>query len=206
MQIEHLHVSTLIPYINNAREHSKEQINQIAASIKEFGFNNAILVDENLGIIAGHGRVMAAKKLGIDKVPCVRLKHLTETQKKAFIIADNKLADNSEFNKITLIEEIQKLAITDIDLSILGFKDMEILPMIDSNVVLDPMAEWKNMPDYNQEKLHPKKSLLVHFETEHDFEQFFILIGRKHTDKTKFIWWPEQEEFTTKDKEYQQAD
>ena len=85
----------LIPYAKNARTHSEAQVNQIAASITEFGFTNPILVDGTKSIIAGHGRLMAAKKLGLNQVPVVILDHLTEAQKRAYIIADNKLAENA---------------------------------------------------------------------------------------------------------------
>ena len=92
MKIEQRAIESLIPYINNSRKHSDEQVAQIAASIKEFGWTNPILVDGNNGLIAGHGRLLAARKLGMAKVPVIELAHLSENQKKALIIADNKLA------------------------------------------------------------------------------------------------------------------
>lgn len=95
MKIESLPIERLIPYARNSRTHSDAQIAQVAASIREFGFTNPVLIDAEDGIIAGHGRVMAARKLGLDKVPCIRLAHLSETQKRAYIIADNKLALNA---------------------------------------------------------------------------------------------------------------
>lgn len=88
-----LRASDLIPYARNSRTHSETQIRQIAASIEEFGFTNPVLVDENGGIIAGHGRVLAAQLIGLKEVPCIRLSHLTEAQKRAYVIADNKLAE-----------------------------------------------------------------------------------------------------------------
>ena len=89
-------VSNLIPYVNNARTHSDDQINQIASSIKEFGFINPVITDGENGVIAGHGRILAAKKLGIDSVPVVEISHLSAAQKKAYIIADNKMALNAD--------------------------------------------------------------------------------------------------------------
>ena len=109
MQIEHLHVSTLIPYVNNAREHSEEQVDQIAASIKKFKFNNPVLVDKEHGIIAGHGRVLAAMRLGLETVPCIRLDHLSEVEKKAYIIADNKLALNAGWAEEMLNKALLRL-------------------------------------------------------------------------------------------------
>ncbi|MBU2581045.1 MAG: ParB/Srx family N-terminal domain-containing protein, partial [Alphaproteobacteria bacterium] len=91
LAIEHLPTATLRRYARNARTHSPKQITQIAASIREFGFNNPVLVDRDGEIIAGHGRVAAAKKLGLETVPCVRLEHLSEAQKRAYILADNRL-------------------------------------------------------------------------------------------------------------------
>jgi ParB-like chromosome segregation protein Spo0J len=90
MEIENIKIEDLIPYARNSRTHSDEQVAQVAASIKEFGFTNPVLIDADDGIIAGHGRVLAARKLKMPEVPCIRLGHLTESQKKAYIIADNK--------------------------------------------------------------------------------------------------------------------
>ncbi len=123
MEINLVKTTELIPYANNSRTHSDEQVNQIAASIKEFGFNNPILIDEDNGIIAGHGRLMAAKKLGIDTLPCVRLGHLTEAQRKAYIIADNKLALNADWDFELLQIEIKNLKDLDFDVELLGFDD-----------------------------------------------------------------------------------
>ena len=111
----------LIPYANNSRVHSDEQVNQIAASIKEFGFLNPIIVDGNNGIIAGHGRVMAANKLGIKELPCVDASHLSEAQKKAYVIADNKLALNAEWDLDLLKIEVESLQEDDFKLDLLGF-------------------------------------------------------------------------------------
>ena len=119
-------IKDLIPYANNSRTHSDEQINQIASSIKEFGFTNPVLIDEHGGIVAGHGRVMAANKLGIDKVPCIELNGLTDAQKKAYVIADNKLAELSEWDLESLKIEIDDLASLDFDLGVLAFSEKEM--------------------------------------------------------------------------------
>lgn len=119
--IKKIKVNDLIPYANNSRLHSDEQVLQIASSIKEFGFLNPIIVDGDNGIIAGHGRVMAAKKLGIDELPCIDASHLTEAQKKAYIIADNKLALNAEWDSDLLKIEIESLQEDDFKLDLLGF-------------------------------------------------------------------------------------
>lgn len=121
MKIETIPLDRLIPYARNSRTHSDEQVAQVAASIREFGFTNPVLVDAEGGIIAGHGRVMAARKLGLAEVPCIRLAHLTEAQKRAYVIADNKLALNAGWNEEMLALEFQDLKGVDFDLSLTGF-------------------------------------------------------------------------------------
>lgn len=118
-----VNISDLIPYTNNSRTHSDEQVNQIASSIKEFGFTNPVLIDSEGGIIAGHGRVMAAKKLKLDEVPCVELKGLTEAQKKAYIIADNQLPLNAGWDLDMLKLELEALNEMEFDIDLLGFDD-----------------------------------------------------------------------------------
>jgi len=130
MQIKEIEVSKLIPYANNSRTHDDAQVAQLAASIKEFGFRNPILVD-GVGIIAGHGRLMAARKLGLDKVPTIDCSDMTEIQKKAYIIADNKLALNSGWDSELLKLEITDLQNTDFDLTKLGFSEIELANLFD---------------------------------------------------------------------------
>ena len=120
-KIEMQDLATLIPYARNSRTHSPEQVAQIAGSIREFGFTNPVLIDNDNGIIAGHGRIMAAQKLGLDQVPCIRLGHLTETQRKAYVIADNKLALNSGWDEEMLSLELSDLREVDFDLGLIGF-------------------------------------------------------------------------------------
>lgn len=131
MQVEQLELGRLIPYVNNSRTHSEEQVAQVAASIREFGFTNPILIDESDSIIAGHGRLMAAQKLGLDEVPCIRLEHLSDAQKKAYVIADNKLALNAGWDDELLKIEIETLSDLDFDLELLGFDVRELTNIID---------------------------------------------------------------------------
>lgn len=125
-RIDMWRVDKLIPYDKNPRTHSAEQISQIAASIAQFGFLNPILVDTAAGIIAGHGRLQAAKQLGLAQVPVVVLDHLTETQKRAYVIADNKLALNAGWDNDLLRDEMNALAEEDFDLDLLGFDGAEL--------------------------------------------------------------------------------
>lgn len=124
--IEAWPVEKLKPYENNSRVHTDEQIEQIKASIVEFGFNNPILVDSKNGVVAGHGRLLAAKALGAKKVPVIVLDHLTDAQKRAYVIADNKIGDNSHFDLDMLKIELIDLQAEDFDLSLLGFSDEEL--------------------------------------------------------------------------------
>ena len=128
LTITKLPIGSLKPYDRNARTHSAKQISQIAASIKAFGFNNPVLIDKDGGIIAGHGRVEAAKQLGLETVPCVRLDHLDDEQKRAYILADNKLAEKAGWDPEILKIELQHLTSLDLDfdVTITGFEMAEI--------------------------------------------------------------------------------
>jgi ParB-like chromosome segregation protein Spo0J len=130
MKIEQVKLDALIPYARNSRTHSDAQVAQIAASIKEFGFTNPVLIDETGSIIAGHGRVMAARKLAIADVPSIRLTHLTEAQKKAYVIADNKLALNAGWDDEMLAVELTDLKDMGFDLDLTGFSTDEIAALL----------------------------------------------------------------------------
>jgi DNA modification methylase len=134
-------VEDLIPYARNSRTHSKDQVAQIAASIREFGWTNPILVDGDGTIIAGHGRVMAARKLGEKEVPCIELGHLTEAQKRAYVIADNQLALNAGWDAEMLKVEIAELVDADFDLGLLGFDDAMLAGLTGVE------TEWLTDPD-----------------------------------------------------------
>lgn len=124
--IVQLKTDALIPYVSNARTHSDEQVAQIAASIKEFGFTNPVLVDGSNGIIAGHGRVLAARKLGMTEVPTIELGYLTDAQRRAYILADNKLAMNAGWDDDLLRVELVGLQSDDFDLALIGFSPDEL--------------------------------------------------------------------------------
>ena len=140
-QVEWLELNGLIPYAKNSRTHSEAQVSQIAGSIKEFGFNNPVLIDEDNGIIAGHGRVLAAQKLGLQAVPCIRLAHLSETQRRAYVIADNRLALNAGWDDSMLTLELQDLKAEDFNLDLLGFEADEL------NALLNPIKETEGLTD-----------------------------------------------------------
>lgn len=126
MQIEHLSTDTLTPYAANARTHSPKQVKQIARSIERFGFNNPILIDDEGQVIAGHGRLAAASLLNLQTVPCVRLSHLSETDKRAYVLADNRLAEKAGWDNALLAIELRELADIGFDVDLTGFEAAEV--------------------------------------------------------------------------------
>ena len=155
MKIQEVAVNKLIPYAKNSRTHSPEQVGQIAASIKEFGFRNPILVD-GVGIIAGHGRLLAAQKLGLDKVPTIDCSDMTESQKKAYIIADNKLALNAGWDNAMLTIELKDLEDEGFDLTLTGFDDKELDALLNVIEGTDGLTDEDAVPDVPDE---PKTKL-----------------------------------------------
>lgn len=150
-QIEQIPTGDLIGYARNARTHSDEQIGQIAASIREFGFCNPVLIDGETTIIAGHGRVLAAVRLKRETVPCLRLTHLTDAQRRAYVIADNKIALNAAWDTEMLSVELAGLQLEGFDLSFLGFADYELDPLLAAN--WEPPAV-EDMPDNSNDQGH----------------------------------------------------
>jgi hypothetical protein len=131
LAVTYRRVDDLIPYARNARTHSDEQVGQIAASIREFGWTNPVLIDGERGIIAGHGRVMAARKLGLGEVPTIELSDLTPAQRRAYILADNRLAENAGWDAEMLRVELGDLDAEGFDLDLLGWSDDELKGLMD---------------------------------------------------------------------------
>jgi DNA modification methylase len=146
-RIEHWLIEKLVPFTRNPRTHSDAQVAQIAASIAEFGFNNPILVDTKAGIIAGHGRLLAARKLQLKEVPVIVLDHLTETQKRAYIIADNKLAENAGWNEELLRIELAALQEEDFNLDLIGFEDQELARLLAAPDTAEGLTDEDAVPD-----------------------------------------------------------
>ena len=163
MEIIKKPIDSLIPYAKNARVHDETQIAQIAGSIKEFGFNNPVLIDKDNGIIAGHGRVMAARKLGLTEVPTILLDHLNETQRKAYILADNRIAINSTWDNEMLSLELMDIK-DDVSLAMLGFNVDEL----DALLKEISSTELPNLPNGDKQPFQQKTFTL------HD-EQFNIV-------------------------------
>jgi DNA modification methylase len=146
MEIINKPIDLLIPYAKNARVHDDAQIAQLAGSIKEFGFNNPILIDKDNGIIAGHGRVMAARKLGLTEVPTILLDHLNETQRKAYILADNRIAINSTWDNEMLSLELMDIK-DDVSLAMLGFSVDELDALLNPTQLTDGLTDEDAVPD-----------------------------------------------------------
>lgn len=141
-KLVNLPVDSLTPYANNSRTHSAAQIDQIIASIEEFGFTAPLLIDEKYTILAGMGRYAAARKMNLETVPCILLEHLTPEQKRAYVIADNRIAENAGWNRELLALELTELDLADFDLGVIGFSDKELEKLLPG---LNAVAE--SMPD-----------------------------------------------------------
>ena len=149
MVVEWRGIEALIPYARNARTHSDAQIAQIAGSIREFGFTNPVLIDDAGGIIAGHGRVLGARQLGMDQVPTITLTGLSEAQRRAYVIADNKLALNAGWDPELLRLELGELTLAGFDLSLTGFGDIELKDiMADRNGGLTDPDDAPAVPEH----------------------------------------------------------
>lgn len=146
LTIKYVPTADLIPYVRNSRTHSDDQVTQVASSIKEFGFTNPILVDGDNGIIAGHGRLLAAKKLGLGSVPTINLSHMSESQRKAYVIADNQLALNAGWDLDALRLEVDSLKEFDFDLELLGFDEDVISKLVDIETGLPELPDGGRDP------------------------------------------------------------
>ncbi|MDN4590821.1 hypothetical protein DBA29_20280 [Xenophilus aerolatus] len=212
-------VDDLVPFDRNSRTHSEAQVAQIAASIKEFGFTNPILVDEANTIIAGEGRWRAAKKLKMDEVPCIVIAGLSPAQKAAYVIADNKLGLNSAWDTEMLMKELARLDELHFDVDLAGFSEVEILNL-SCEVVVDapapdvsngvgeqvengtqadgfptpPEKDWSGMPEFVQPDARPFRSVIVHMLDQAAADQFAALIGQTITEKTKYVFFPKKEQ------------
>ena len=203
LQIEYRELDSLIPYAKNARTHSEEQILKIAGSIKAFGWTNPILVDGENGVIAGHGRIAAARKLGMSMVPVIELAGMSENDKRAYVIADNKLALDADWNTELLSLELGDLAALDFDIELTGFTlgDLEQLNLKVETGEVDRDKEWEDsgMPEFDNPDATAYQDIVMHFRNQEDVVEFGKLIGQGVTDKTKWLWFPKLEIDNTTD-------
>lgn len=198
-------VGDLQPYEQNSRTHSEDQVAQIIASIEEWGFTNPILIDEQNKIIAGHGRLLAVRQMGWPDIDCIVLKGLTESQRRAYVIADNKLALNSGWNYEMLQSEIAALTADDFKVTLTGFNSGELTSLFleVEKGPTDAEKEWEGMPEYDQGDQESWKKINVHFECQSDMEEFARLIGQTLTGKTKSIWHPRKANADLKSSSYE---
>lgn len=173
-ELEYLQVSKLIPYARNSRTHSTKQVAHLAGSIKEFGFTNPVLIDADNGIIAGHGRVLAAELLGMDVVPCLRLDHLTDIQKRAYVIADNQLALDADWNQDMLALELEELAAADFDMHSIGLD--ALLPSINDAEAAKLLEGIGDAEEVSALAAGVRRGILIDFDAE-DFEDAQQLIS-----------------------------
>jgi len=168
--IENVSIEKLKAYDRNARTHSFEQVAQIAASMVEFGFTNPVLIDKHGTIVAGHGRVEAARSLGLEDVPCIRLEHLTEDQVRAYCLADNKLALNAGWNMDALAEELKGLDAVGFDLSLTGFSPEELAEIMGDTVEDTDPEEPAPEVEFSEELLHAHNYVVLYFDNPLDWQ------------------------------------
>ena len=167
LSIEYRPTTSLEPYENNSRTHSEAQVEQVARSIGEFGFTNPILIDETGTIIAGHGRLLAALSLGLESVPTITLNGLSEDQRKAYVIADNKLALNSGWNEKMLMREMFALDDNDYDLTLMGFDNKELQKLLDLDA--GPDGEVEGEIEFSEELGESHNFVVLYFDNDIDW-------------------------------------
>lgn len=171
-EIEHVNIDTLIPYTNNPRTHSASQLDRLVQSLKEFGFTNPILVGDDMQVVAGHGRLIAAQAMNMTKVPVIKLSHLTDDQKRAYVIADNQLALNSGWDDDLLQAELKALGDVGFDLTVLGWG--EDLPTFGETVDLSALEDLES--DLSDFAAGVRKAIQIDFEPE-DYEEAQALVS-----------------------------
>jgi hypothetical protein len=196
MKIETLQIQELVPDPTNARQHDDKNLKAIQGSLKEFGQRKPIVITEDGVIVAGNGTVEAAKRLGWSKIDAVRIPgDWTPEMIRAFAIADNRTGELSRFDKVILTEQLVQLKEADFRLEALGFTETEVedFSRITNASVLgstDAFKEWAGMPEFTNENKRSAFSVMVHFPTEEDVEEFFRVINRK---RAKTFWYPESD-------------
>ena len=205
LNIEYVEISIIKPYNNNPRKNDKA-VEVVKKSIKEYGFKIPIIIDENNIIIAGHTRLKAAQSLGIKRIPVIKVNDLSPEQVKAFRIMDNKTNDYSVWDYDLLKEEIidlKELGLNIEDLT--GFKPEEITFLLQNeNEKNNAYLEWRDSGniDFDNQNLTGYKTIIIHFPDKKNMDAFSELIKQKVTERTRFIWFPEQPKDNEKEREY----
>ena len=197
LHVEQISVTDLIPFAKNSRTHSDSQVAQIAGSIREFGFTNPLLIDEQNGVIAGHGRLLAARKLNLEEVPCIRLEGLSDAQKRAYVIADNKIALNAGWDEKLLALELKELGDLGFDTDTVGFTSEEIAELSLDDIAsvteepytrkieapkYEPSNEKPNLADLcNREKVQKFVNDIKASGLTEDEKNFLLIAAERHT-------------------------
>lgn len=191
LKIEQRLLSKLTPSPTNPNTHGEAQIEQIIASMKEFGWTMPLLIDERGVILAGHGRVLAAQKIGLTHAPVLISTGWSEAKKRAYIVADNQLSRNSDWDNLKLAEEIEFLKAEGFDLSLTALSDADMARLFVSAENLNPTGEYnRGMPEFDQPHNMSFRQIVMHFNSHKDANDFAALIKQPITDKTKFLWFP----------------
>lgn len=186
-------INKLIPYARNPRKND-HVIDKMAGQIKEFGMPVPICIRPDGSIVDGHLRYKACKKLNLLKVPVAVNQTWSPEKIKAFRISVNKTSEWAEWDKDFLVLEVKELESCDFDLDLLGFSPSELNEIIDSvNLVDDHTKEWKEMPEFQQDDQMSFRNIKIHFKDQQSINEFMKLVNQKITDKTKYIWFPQQE-------------
>lgn len=204
-KIERWPIAKLIPFARNARLHTEEQIQQLAASIREFGWTIPVLIDPDGEIIAGHGRVMAAELVGISIVPVMIAAGWSDERKRAYRIADNKLAENARWDWSLLRVELSELAAVDYNVDLIGFSTDDLAAFFiarPGTTVGDAGDEWGGMPEFDQPDRTAFHSVIVHFKDQAAVDDFARLVGQAMSERTRFLWFPPAEIERYVDKHY----
>jgi len=205
MDIQEIEIDKLIPYHNNPRKN--QDVDKVASSLSEFGFQQPIVVDKKMVVIVGHTRLLGAKKLGMKKVP-VLVADLSEAKARGYRIADNRIAEDANWDYDLLKLEIDLLKEINFNINELGFEEQELETIIfqnnhDSRDWLDTEEHWQDMPSFEHQDQSPHRALTVNFVNQDAVDKFFQLIKQDYTEKTKYIWYPSIEKRVVKDKYYE---
>jgi hypothetical protein len=203
MQIEQADISSITPYEQNPRRNS-EAVENVAQSLKQFGWQQPIVVDTDRVIIAGHTRLMAAQKLGMDTVPVHIAENITPGQARAYRLADNKTGEAAIWDNELLKLELEGLTADGVDLSLTGFNDAELAAVFtNQDVEFAATSEWEGMPEFEVGLARAYRTLIVHFKDQQAVDDFLERNKKEISDKTRAIWFPEIEIDKVVDKVYE---
>jgi hypothetical protein len=201
LKVSLVSIDDVLPYARNPRRNDGA-VAKVAASIREFGWRQPIVVDETMTVIAGHTRLLAARQLGQTEVPVHVAAGLTPAQVKAYRLADNRTGEEAEWDAELLVLEFGELVAADFDIGLTGFDEIPANPLDPADPANDPGEEWEGMPEFRHEDKTAIRSLVVHFKTEASVLAFAALVQQVITGKTRYLWYPQIEIERLVDKRY----